>query len=263
MFRGLFIGIDRYKPPVNRLSCASADALALGGLFADTLGGEVVRLLDENATRDAITKALDDLSTAAEDDFVVISFSGHGTVDHRLVPIDVDIADVTASCISLDELATLLDQVPAKHLIVLLDCCFSGGFGGARVFAPNVPRSLTEDRAAVQGLARGAGRIVITASGAGEPALETAEFGHGLLSYYLIQGIQGHGDLAVGERIAILDLFQFVIQSVVGAAERMAEIQTPTIYGSLEGAPTLPVLIPGASYALAFPDRVRAPVRAD
>ncbi len=39
MRRGLFIGIDQYRAPVTRLSCARRDAEALAALFADTMGG--------------------------------------------------------------------------------------------------------------------------------------------------------------------------------------------------------------------------------
>jgi helicase len=257
MLRGLFIGIDHYRSPINRLSCAKADARALASLFEDTLEGEVSTLLDGDATLAAITKELDALGSCSENDFVVISFSGHGTDDHRLVPIDADIGDLPSSCLSLDEVARLLDRIPAKQLLVILDCCFSGGFGGARAFVPTPQRSIVEDRSVVEGLARGAGRIVITASGPGEPALETVEFGHGLLSYYLIQGLQGQEGLGSAGRIPLLDLFRYVMGHVLSTAERMYNVQTPTLYGSVEGAPTLAMLTPGAHYGAAFPDRVR------
>jgi len=263
MVRGLFIGIDHYLAPINRLACAVADARAIGSLFEDSLDGEFRLLLDEHAHRDAIRGALDALKNADEDDLVVITFSGHGTDDHRLVPVDADVHDLPGSCFSLDDVAAALDEIPAKRLLVVLDCCFSGGFGGARVFAPTQSRSVTEDRSAIEALARGAGRVVITASGAGEPALETVEFGHGLLSHFLISGLQGKNGLAKADRVAVLDLFTYAMQEVVAAAERMRSVQTPTLYGSIDGAPTLAVLSPGARYANAFPSRARMPATSE
>ena len=261
--RGLFVGIDAYTPPVNRLSCAVADAQALSGLFQDSLEGEFKTLLDDEATRAGIRRELDALEASSEDDFVIITFSGHGTDDHRLVPVDADVHDLASSCISLQELAERLDRIPAKRLLVILDCCFSGGFGGARVFAPATTRSAIEDRSSVDALARGRGRVVITASGAGEPALETVEFGHGLLSYFLVSGLQGHDGLGSAGRIPLLDLFQYVMDGVVAAAGRIRQIQTPTLYGSVEGAPTMPILKAGSHFAVAFPDRVRSPATSD
>ena len=260
MFYGLFIGVDRYSPPVPRLSCAKADAEALAALFEDTLGGNVTRLLDADASLANMCQELQALSSIDEDDFVFISFSGHGTPDHRLVPIDVDVHDLAGSCLSLLELAELLDDIPARQLVVALDCCFSGGFGEARVFAPQQPRDLAEDRATLQNLVRGEGRIVIAASGAGEPALETQEFGHGLLSFHLIQGLQGNEDLIENQAIPILRLFDYVSTRVMDSASLLGEQQTPSIYGSLDGAPAISPLAPGAAYAAAFPERVTAPI---
>lgn len=260
MFRGLFIGIDRYLPPITRLSCARADAVALGSLFQDNSGGGSIDILvDADATRENIARALNSLKRADEDDFIVITFSGHGTADHRLVPVDTDVNDLVGTCISLDELAVLLDEIPSRQLVVVLDCCFSGGFGGARVFAPTAVRAPTEDRHSVAQLVRGDGRVVLTASSASEPALETQQFGHGLFSYHLIEALQGVGEYAGKDLIPLLALLEYLTVSVLDSASLLGEVQTPTIYGSIDGAPALPRLTPGATYAAAFPHRVRAP----
>src|SRR4051794_9543029 len=118
MLRGLFIGIDRYPAPINRLSCARADAVALSALFRDNSQGEIDLLTDASATRPNILAALDRLREASPDDLVVIGFSGHGTEDHRLVPVDADAYDLAGSCISLVDLAGYLDAIPAKQLVV-------------------------------------------------------------------------------------------------------------------------------------------------
>ena len=261
MFRGLFIGIDRYPAPVNRLACAAADARALSSLFEDNTEGSLVTLLDGDATLASMGAHLDALADAAEDDFVVVSFSGHGSDDHRLVPFDVDVDDLPGTCMSLEELAVKLDAIPARQLFVILDCCFSGGFGGARYFASSAKRgSLVESRDALVRLARGDGRVVLAASGAGEPALETAEFGHGLLSYHLIRALQGPPDLVENGRLDFLRLTAHVSRQVLDSAKLMGEEQNPSLYGSTDGAPSLPILIPGRAYALAFPGRAHPPV---
>jgi len=263
MIRGVFIGIDRYNPPVSRLSCAKADAQALSALFEDTLGGECTILLNADATRSRIVDELEGLKQAGPDDLVIVSFSGHGTDDHRLVPIDVDVNELPESCISLDELAVLLDAVPSRQMLVFLDCCFAGGFGGSRVFAPTSTRSMVEDRSALVALARGNGRLVLTASGAGEPALETAATGHGIFTYHLLAGLQASGGIGSDGRISLLQLIDYVTRNVVEEAMRLRVVQTPTMYGTVEGAPTLTVLAPGTRYAKAFPDRVRSPVTSE
>lgn len=260
MFRGLFIGIDHYQPPVSRLSCAARDAQALFALFEDSLDGFSTLLVNEDATRSNMVNAIRDLQRADPDDLVVLSFSGHGTPDHALVPIDVDHRD-SASLLDLDELATLLDQVPARDLFVVLDCCFSGGFGGERAFAPVVQRSTVEDRAKLTAL--GHGRVVVTACGAGEPALETTQIGHGLFTNYLLSALQGPAELGSEPRIPLQGLLQYVIRRVMDKAAAMRAVQTPTVYSLIDGDAYLPRLSPGDRWYEFFPDSRRTPATHD
>jgi helicase len=76
-FKGLFIGIDRYASPgIAWLGCARRDAVALHGLFTDSMGGETVLLTDERATLAAIQEEFRNLEAAAPDDVVVNYMEG-------------------------------------------------------------------------------------------------------------------------------------------------------------------------------------------
>ena len=102
-FRGLFIGIDRYRSPdINELSCARRDAVALEALFADTLGGTTVLLTDQEATRERIAAEFVALENCDPGDTVVIGFSGHGSNTHELVTHDTDTNNILATAIPLD-----------------------------------------------------------------------------------------------------------------------------------------------------------------
>lgn len=126
-FRGLFVGIDRYaSPTINWLSCARRDAIALHALFTDTLGGDSKLLLDSEATRANIEKELKELQNCEQDDFVFITFSGHGSPTHQLVTYDADIRDLDATAIPLEVLTDWFSRIPSKRLFFVLDCCFSG-----------------------------------------------------------------------------------------------------------------------------------------
>ena len=264
MLRALCIGIDTYRSPINRLSCCVADATAIGSLLQDTHGGDGVTILaNDRATLGRIRGGLAALAACDADDLVVVSFSGHGTPDHTLVPFDADAGDIASSCMSLEEFAEHLDRIPSKNLVVFLDCCFSGGFGGARAFAPTATREMTEDRSTLQAMVRGQGRVVLSASGPAEPALETTAFGHGLLSFHLLDGLQGAEGLASSGLIDVMELLRWTVTKVVESARLLNEVQTPTIYGSFIGSPAIEVLSPGAAYAAAFPERVTTPVTAD
>ena len=260
MFRGVFVGIDHYQPPFNRLNCAARDAQGLAALFEDSLGGTSTLLVNEDATRTNIIGAIQRQQDAGHDDLVVLTFSGHGTPSHALVPVDASPDDPT-SLFDLDELAALLDKVPAKDLFVVLDCCFSGGFGGERSFAPVVKRNAFENRAKLTAL--GHGRVVLTACGAGEPALETIQLGHGLLTNYLLFALQGPTELSTDPRIPLQGLLQYVTRRVMDDAKAMGAVQTPTVYSSIEGDAHLPILSPGGRWYALFPNSRRAPATDD
>ncbi|WP_091315926.1 caspase family protein [Amycolatopsis tolypomycina] len=196
--RGLFVGVDRYESPrIPNLASAVRDAAALHALFEDNLGGNTVRLLDQDATRDRLVTELDVLTeTASPDDVVVITFSGHGTDTHELVTYDADPADFAGSCLLLDDLTERVSAIPARQLVVVLDCCFSGGAGAKVLHAQYQPRGSVSGGALLSTAARldqlaGRGRLILTASTADQPAYEDPVLGHGLLTYHLLQRCLG------------------------------------------------------------------------
>src|SRR6266511_1040091 len=129
-FKGLFIGIDRCASSrINWLSYARRDGVALHALFTDTFGGDTTLLTDENATRPEIEKRFEGLAACTQDDVIVVSFSGHGTRSHHLVTYDTDVRDLDGTGIPLETLSRWLLCIPARRLICILDCCFSGGAG--------------------------------------------------------------------------------------------------------------------------------------
>src|SRR5688500_14099989 len=112
-----FIGIDRLADATIRdLSGCRRDALARWSLFSDTVPDIDARaLLDAQATTEAIRAALDEtLGKAGPDDSVILSFSGHGTADHRLVTHDTSRARYAETTIDMGELATRFKQSKAK-----------------------------------------------------------------------------------------------------------------------------------------------------
>src|SRR6476661_4147156 len=129
-FHGLFVGIDRYaSPAIDWLGCAERDAIALHALFSDNHGSGGELLTGADATTAAIVGRLEALQRVSDDDFVVITFSGHGSESHELVTHDADPGRLSETAVALDLLAGLFSRIPSKNLICVLDCCFSGGAG--------------------------------------------------------------------------------------------------------------------------------------
>lgn len=260
-FLGLFVGVDRCaSTEINWLSSAVRDASALYALFGDTFGAEQSRLLtDQTATRIAIQQEFERLARCDADDVVIITFSGHGTPSHELVGYDADLGDLRGSCISLDTLTEWFSLIPARRLICVLDCCFSGGAGAKVLMPAMIPRSTASVADALDQLS-GQGRVIITASGASEEAFEDPQLGHGLLTFHLLEALRGAPEVVEDGRIPVYRLLQHVTSRVADSSSAQGQHQQPTLRGQIDGAFEWPVLEPGSLFSESFPDHVPAPV---
>jgi helicase len=262
-FHGVFIGVDRYQSPyINWLSCARRDAVALEALFADTVGGTTTLLVDENATRAGIQSAFDALASCSPDDTVVISFSGHGSESHELITYDADTRNLAVTAIPLDELTEWFKRIPARRLVLLLDCCFSGGMGAKVLQVDAVPRSIDSVEARLARMS-GEGRLIMTASAANEPAWENPRAGHGYFTHFLLEAMFGVEGVVESGRLPVYRLLEFVTRRVIDAAHQFGHAQNPTLRGTIEGELNWPVFVAGARYRAAFPERIDARATAD
>jgi uncharacterized caspase-like protein len=197
-FKGLFIGIDRYAATeINWLSCASRDARALHALFTDTRGGETALLNDEQATVAAIEERFGQLAGCSADDVVVVAFSGHGTETHELVGFDTNPSALTKTTIPLTRLGEWCARIPSRRLLIVLDCCFSGGMGAKALHVEGIPRDMQSVDGKLNQIS-GEGRIVLTTSGPTERARESARLGHGFLTLHLLEALRGPAGLREG-----------------------------------------------------------------
>jgi len=257
-FRGLFIGIDRYQSPqIHWLSCAKRDAIALDALFFDTLGGSTTLLVDEVATRARIEREFESLARCDPGDTVVIAFSGHGTDTHELVAYDTDVRNLSGTSVRLSTLAEWFARIPARRLVLVLDCCFSGGMGAKVLRAEAIPRDMKSVDAELTELS-GDGRLIITASAATEPAWEDPRSGHGYLTHFLIEALRGGEEIAELGRISVYSLLEYVTRGVTDRAHQFCHPQHPTMRGTIDGELSWPTFAPGERYRAAFPEYAQA-----
>jgi len=258
-FRGLFVGVDRYvSPDIQELSCARRDAMAFHALFSDTLGEGAELLVDEQATRATIEEHFERLASCAEDDVVVIAFSGHGSETNELVTHDADPTNLKDTCVPLDTLTEWFARIPARRLVCILDCCFSGEMGAKVLKVELAPRSMASVEARLDRLS-GEGRLIITASRATEPAWENRKVGHGLLSYHLLEALQGAEEVRQAGKISVYRLLEYVTRRVTDGAGLLGHPQNPTLRGTIDGELTWPIFVPGERYFKAFPKSTPAP----
>jgi replicative superfamily II helicase len=253
-FKGLFIGIDRYaSADINWLSCARRDAVALHALFSDTFGGNTTLLTDGQATVAAIRDHFEQLAVSDADDVVVIAFSGHGTETHELVAHDTDPYNLETTTIPLTTLGEWCSHIPVRRLLLVLDCCFSGGMGAKALQVEGVPRDIQSVEAKLNQIS-GHGRVILTASSPTERAWESPRLGHGFLTLHLLEALRGPDEIRQADRIGVLRLLDYVSRRVVDAAQQIRRDQHPSIRGTFDGEFTWPVLSPGPIFRSAFPD---------
>jgi helicase len=119
MIRAAFVGIDRY--------------------IDSKIGAPLIT--NEQATLHAMRRVLDEtLGTAGEDDIVILGFAGDGSQDHRLVLNDTAVDYLPGTTLGMDKLAQRFRE-KARAVILLLDCCFSGGAPARVIDAGLVPRN--------------------------------------------------------------------------------------------------------------------------
>ncbi|WP_412069605.1 caspase family protein [Rubrivirga sp. IMCC43871] len=129
------IGIDAYTDGVPALQTPASDARRLGHLLGDDHGYDVRLLLDGQATLAAIEGLLADLARdLGSDDRMLFYFAGHGVAldgddgpTGYLVPQDARLHEAE-TYLHMPALNEALSAIKCRHMLVVLDSCFSGAF---------------------------------------------------------------------------------------------------------------------------------------
>lgn len=261
----LCIGIDNYQAPGFRpMQFARRDALAMHALLTDNSNGDCVLLQDAEATKAGLVSELHRLSeVSGNDDVVFVCFSGHGTRTRELATYDAIPGRFADTALPLTEFVSLVRAIRARLLVVVLDCCFSGGMLARAFFEPGDDGGLARSDAVgaweVLKSISGDGRIFFGAASADEEAFELPRYRHGILTHHLIQGLMGAGDVLDNKgRVCLTSLVRYV-QAKVSAEEigTRKRRQHPTFEGTMRKT-SFPPLRPGPRY-LAVGDHAQPP----
>lgn len=253
----VIIGIGEYEnQAIPSLRYAANDAEAMHQVLIARAGFKkenILLLTDRTPQRPTLRNIKSALGTflarsARKDDTVLVFFAGHGApeVDLRglerdgltkyLIPSDADPNDLYATALSMDEIHTIFGRIEADRVVVFLDSCYSGAAGG-RTFASNRlrTRDLNVDDLFLERLTRSKGRAIIAASRTSEVSLEVVELGHGLFTYYLVQGLNGAADLDRDGIVTLQELYAYVEREVSRKSRAIGGNQHPVLKGEMEG----------------------------
>ena len=295
------IGINEYQNRQYNLEYAVNDAEAVAVRFEQMGFEEVISVIDEEATRENILHLLtvELPQQVGENDRLVIFYAGHGATGQLLnrndwlngqdrvgflVPhdavFDFDIIDGDAiaiesyqsflqntNFISLDDLRNVSDTILAKHILYILDGCYSGFLdpaaykfrsarrtafvgdatgasdGTQRGLQVDVPSlSVNESQRAIGTSDKNFGPIneekklasrptvqVLTAGSSGEPVVEKG--GHGIFTYYLLRTLDGFVDDNANCVVRTSEMAYYLREVVPNASRGQ---QTP-LFGRISG----------------------------
>jgi uncharacterized caspase-like protein len=190
-------------------------------------------ILDQEATqRRILTELFHALpQRVGRNDRVLFYFAGHGQTEDLsdggkrgyIIPVDTDRLNYSTSAISMEQIRSLSSRIPAKHILFVMDSCYSGlGLNRSFGMSPKISGYLAKiaSMRAVQ---------VVTAGGKGEQVQERA--GHGLFTSYFLRGINGEADINKDSVVTGTELGAYLRPTVSDASQ---QAQTP-LYGRLEG----------------------------
>jgi hypothetical protein len=217
----LSIGVNRYDADqLTNLNYAVNDAREIINAFK-TQEGKVYRtvnslLLADGAavtpTRDNIIDNFSFLRQAGQRDVVLLFIAGHGVNDDGgnfyFLPSDsgfnADGSVRQSRAISWREIQSVLD-VPGQKL-VFIDACHSEGASGRRT------RSV-DNNSLVRSL-QDKSTVIFTSSRGSQLSQESPEFGHGIFTYAIIQGLRGGADFFKDGKITMKGLDTYVSETV-------------------------------------------------
>jgi hypothetical protein len=240
------IGISGYKG-VQPLRYADKDALAFYDYLAKDIGvpkEQATLLLNEQATLINLKRTLgtDLRRKAGEKDTVIVYYAGHGApeadasavdddgLEKYIVPYDADPRDLYTTGLPMREIETIFQRLSPERIIFISDSCYSGATAG-RTFATSSRRAVVSETF-LNRLSKGKGRIILSASKASEVSEEREDLGHGVFTYYLLEGLRGKADSDKDGIITVDEAYSYVSKKV---PEVTGQNQHPIKKGEVEG----------------------------
>ena len=231
------IGVDDYAH-WPKLSHAVRDAESVKTLLTTRLGfkpAHVIALTNQSATRTNVLAAFNEQLPKAglkKTDNLFVFFAGHGATQHLssgrdlgyIIPVEAGADHVADDAIPMTELQNISEGLVARHVIFVMDACYSGlGLvrgGGSR----SAPGNFLRDNA------HRVGRQMLTAGGADQMVADGGPGGHSIFTWTLLQGLSGKADLNGDNIITGTELAAYIAPAVASVSA-----QTPA-FGSLPGS---------------------------
>ena len=239
------IGIDQFAERSHNLQYCSKDIRDLAKRFKK-LYGDSIRLdtlFNEAVSVENIRALRQKLMQTGINDRVIISYSGHGLLnssyDYYLSTYKIRFDQPEINGLPYDELENLLDGIPARKKLLLIDACHSGEVdkdemqlistagnqlnrqgikGGKPTFTGKTVLGMKNSFELMQSLfinvGRSTGATVIAAAAGTQFAREEGKLKNGVFTYSLLEAIDKYPRMQVGQLKNIIS--QRVVQLTNG-----------------------------------------------
>ena len=219
--KAILVGVGDYTRGFQNLSATERDAKALYEVLTSKEycayhPNNVSLLVGMDATTNNLRARLNEMIKDSEvDTTCLVYFSGHGAnismnnvIESYLCTRETNPLELATTGMSGTEFSSLLSQIPAKRLLVLVDTCHSSGV----VTLKGISIKMGLVGTFLDNLSRGSGKVVITSSKKHQYSYVEGEYS--LFTRFLLEGMKGAASVRGDNLIHVLDLFHFVNEEV-------------------------------------------------
>ena len=230
------IGIDRFKDSKNDLRYSSKDIRDLSLKLKAKYGTSITidTLFNENVTVTNVKALKQKLRESSVNDKVIISYSGHGLLskdfDYYLSTYDMNFEKPEQGGLPYDELENLLDSIPARKKLMLIDACHSGEVDKdelVRINKASDSMQLTKGGITVAyegegklgmknsfelmqnlfvNVGKSTGATIISAAAGTQFALERGDLKNGVFTYCILEAMEKNKTMKISELKKIVGL---------------------------------------------------------
>ncbi|MFC2107088.1 caspase family protein [Bacteroidota bacterium] len=247
------LSVSKYQQDNMNIQYAVKDGRDLVNQYLQdkTKWSEIIvdTLYNQDAQRENILALKRKLLQTGVDDQVILFVSGHGLLDDNFdfyfATYDIDFNNPSEKGISYDELEWLLDSIPARKKLFLMDACHSGEVDKEEIIAYNAEKvdtlksgvkrytykaGILQDEETYSlglqnsfelmqelftNLNRGSGAVVISAAAGDSYAMESDEWHNGVFTYSILNGLKsGKADINNDGEVSVSELRDYVGKSV-------------------------------------------------
>ncbi|GAB4238277.1 MAG: hypothetical protein Tsb0034_13790 [Ekhidna sp.] len=243
------IGVSEYQQPAYNLAFAAKDANDILATLKGSSAYEQVYskvLTNTQATDSGIKSIRSFIEQAKVDDVVIIFIAGHGVLDNNytyyFATHNMDFSDPSNGGLSYEDLEKLIDGIPCRNKLLMMDTCHSGELDKDEVETANkqvkstgsvafrstgdliklkessfgLKNTLELSKTLFGDMRKGTGANVISAAGGTEFAAEGVNSANGLFTSCFIQGLTTRrADRNRDRSYTISEIRDFVSEQVI------------------------------------------------